>query len=388
MPHLRIAGGMVLAPGRLISGDVVVAGERILADPAEPVVAAGAERVLDASGLLVAPGLIDVQCNGAHGIDVATEPERIWELAASLPRYGVTAFLPTVITSPPDVVERALATWRAGPPPGWLGSVPLGLHIEGPMLNPVRRGAHAAALLRAPDPSLVESWARDAGVRLVTLAPELPGALDVVRRLTDTGVVVSAGHTDATAAELTAGIDAGITYVTHLFNAMSPLGHRAPGAVGAALADERVVVGLIADGIHVHPTAVTVAWRALGSPRLNLVTDAVAALGLGPGPARLGMLDVTVGPDGVRAADGTLAGAVISLDRAARNLVAFTGCTAAEAVTTVTSTPARLLGLSDRGAIVAGARADLTLVAPDLTVVATIIGGDIVHESGAVRWRS
>jgi N-acetylglucosamine-6-phosphate deacetylase len=239
-----------------------------------------------------------------------------------------------------------------------------------------------------PDVELVGRWTRPNGVALVTLAPELPGALGVIRRLVAAGVVVAAGHSEATVDELRAGVDAGITYVTHLFNAMSPLGHRAPGVVGGALADERLVVGLIADGIHVHPTAVSVAWRALGPDRLNLVTDAVAALGLGHGPTRLGTLDVTVGPDGVRAADGTLAGAAIGLDAAVRHLVAFAGCAPAQAVATVTSTPARLLGLADRGAIVDGARADLTLLDQDLRVVATIVDGRVVHDSGALRWRS
>jgi N-acetylglucosamine-6-phosphate deacetylase len=385
----RLAGGTVAGPSSLADRDVVIDGERL----ADPTLSWPGEQLLDAAGLIVAPGFIDLQCNGAHGVDLATEPSRLWELAAALPRYGVTAFLPTIVTSPPVILDQALDVLRAGPPAGWTGATPLGLHIEGPMLHPRRRGAHAERLLRAPDVELVSRWTRDNGVALVTLAPELPGALDVVRRLTGAGVVVAAGHTDGTAEQMAAGFDAGIRYVTHLFNAMSPLAHRAPGAVGATLADERVVAGLIVDGIHVHPTAVTAAWRALGPSRLTLVTDAVAALGLGPGPTRLGTMDVVVGGDGVRLADGTLAGANLALDEAVRNLIAFTGCTSAEAIATVTSTPADVLELLDRGAVAAGRRADLTVLTPALEVVATIVGGETVFctprwSAEVASWRS
>ncbi|HWC67354.1 MAG TPA: N-acetylglucosamine-6-phosphate deacetylase [Acidimicrobiales bacterium] len=379
----RLAGGAVLRPQGPVPGDLTMHGGRVAADRR-----GAEEKVLDVTGLLVAPGLIDLQCNGGHGVDLATEPGRLWELGAALPRYGVTAFLPTIVTSPPDVVDRALDVLRAGPPPGWRGATPLGLHVEGPMLNPVRRGAHARDLLRAPDVELIGRWTRVNGVALVTLAPELPGALDVVRRLAHAGVVVAAGHTDATAEQFIAGIDAGIRYATHLYNAMSPLAHRAPGAVGATLADPRITAGLIVDGIHVHPTAVAGAWQALGPDRLTLVTDAIAALGLAPGAARLGTMDVTVGADGVRLADGTLAGANLSLDEAVRNLVAWTGCSITDAMATVTSTPARVLGLDDRGMLDVGRRADAVVLTPELDVVATITGGELVWAREGVAWRS
>jgi N-acetylglucosamine-6-phosphate deacetylase len=192
---------------------------------------------------------------------------------------------------------------------------------------------------------------------------------------------VSIGHTDCTADEFAAGVEAGATYVTHLFNAMRPFSHRDPGPIGAALADDAVVAGLICDGIHVDPVAVRMAWRSLGPDRLNLVTDAVAVLGSEPGASRLGAVDVTVDDRGVRTADGVLAGSDLSLDCAVRNLVAFTGCAVPDAITTVTATPARLLGLADRGRLERGARADVTVLDGDLAVVATIVGGE-------VAWRS
>jgi len=344
--------------------------------------------VLDAAGLLVVPGFVDVQCNGAVGVDITADPERLWEVAAALPRWGVTSWLPTVVTAPPAIRARALATLRSGPPGGRddvrLFAMPLGLHLEGPFLAPERRGAHPAKHLRAPDPSLVadEGWSRQSGVALVTLAPELPRALDVVRELVAAGVVVSAGHSSASAEEATAAIDAGITAVTHLFNAMGPLHHRDPGLAGVALSDERVRVGAIADGIHLHPATVALAARALGD-RLCLVTDAVAALGMPAGRVPLGVLEAFATEDGVRLADGTLAGSDLSLDRAVRNLVAFAGVSLPEAVAAATMAPAALLGLGDRGVIRAGAIADLTLLDAGGAVVATVVGGRLAFDRRA-----
>ncbi|HKA83156.1 MAG TPA: N-acetylglucosamine-6-phosphate deacetylase [Acidimicrobiales bacterium] len=339
---------------------------------------------LDAAGLLVVPGFIDLQCNGAAGVDISTEPERLWEVAAALPRWGVTAWLPTVVTSPAPVRSRALAALRSGPPDGASGppvAVPLGLHFEGPFLAPERRGAHPAEQLQPADPALVadEGWSRESGVALVTLAPELPGALDVVRDLVAAGAVVSAGHSSASADQATAAVDAGVTAVTHLFNAMAPLHHRDPGLVGVALTDERLHVGAIADGLHLHPAAVALAARALGE-RLCLVTDAVAALGMPAGRVPLGALEAFATDDGVRLADGTLAGSDLSLDRAVRNLMAFAGVALPAAVAAATTSPAALLGLDDRGTICPGAVGDLVVLDPGGHVVATVIGGRVAFD--------
>jgi N-acetylglucosamine-6-phosphate deacetylase len=200
-------------------------------------------------------------------------------------------------------------------------------------------------------------------------------------------VVVSIGHTDADAACVSDAKRAGATAVTHLFNAMAPFGHRAPGPVGAALADDSLIAGLICDGIHVDPLVVRVAWRALGPARLLLVTDATAALGLAPGRRRLGEIDIDASSSGVRTPDGTLAGSDLALDQAVRNLVTFTGCTPIEAVATVTTTPARLLRLDDRGALEAGRRADVTVLDSGLNVVATFVGGVLEHLVAEEAWR-
>jgi N-acetylglucosamine-6-phosphate deacetylase len=372
----------------LLPGNGTRPGQTLLADGAR-IVAVGSDAdmacppgatVIEAKGLWLAPGFIDLQLNGAFGHDFTADPASIWAVAAELPRYGMTAFLPTIITSPAATMAAGQAVLQAGPPAGYAGARALGLHLEGPFLNPAKRGAHNPAHLRLPDVAAVAGWTPATGVRLVTLAPELPGALDVVRALVAAGVVVSAGHSMATAEEAQAGFAAGICYGTHLFNAMPPLEHRAPGLAGALLADAELTTGLIADGIHLHPALVALAWHAKGPARLNLVTDAMAAFGMPPGRYPLGDEDVIVDGQSARRADGRLAGSLLSLDAALRNLVAWTGCAPAAALATVTTTPAALLGLeSQYGRLVPGAVADLVLLTPDLHVVQTIIGGQVVY---------
>jgi N-acetylglucosamine-6-phosphate deacetylase len=431
---LVIAGGTVLAPARSVIADVSIAGGRIVSGVADVgtsnrpggpggrsehgTVGAGAERsvvgtsagdhvppaagvrtpaaggaqapagaagapgaaTIDAAGLLVAPGLVDLQCNGAGGIDLSAEPGRLWEVAALLPRWGVTAWLPTIVTGPAEVRARALAALRAGPPPGIDGArcaTPLGLHLEGPFLSPERRGAHRAEHLALPDPALVEAegWSAAGGVALVTLAPELPGALDVVAALAARGTVVSAGHSSATTAQATAGVDAGISYVTHLFNAMAPLHHREPGLAGVALTDRRVRVGIIADGVHLHPTTVALAAAMLGD-RLSLVTDAVSALG-GPG-------DVGAG-SGVRLAGGTLAGSTVPLDRAVRNLAAWAGLSLPAALSAASATAADVVGLADRGRVAPGDVGDVVLLDQEGRVVVTVVRGTVAFDRRTLR---
>jgi len=292
-------------------------------------------------------GLIDLQVNGAAGHDLTAEPEALWAVGEALTRYGVTAFLPTLVSPAWPVVERAQGAFAAGPPAGYAGATVLGWHLEGPFLSPLRHGAHDPAALRAPDPGAAEGWSPDRGIRVVTLAPELPGALEIVESLVAAGVVVSAGHSAATFDEARAGFDAGIRAVTHLFNAMGPLDHRDPGLPGAALADPRVTIGVIPDGLHVHPAVIRIVRNAVGAERLAIVTDAIAALGMAPGAYRLAGRDVLYdeAEGSARLAGGGLAGSVLSMDQAVRNLARFTGCSGEEARLAATTVPARLLGL-------------------------------------------
>lgn len=368
-PDRRIANGAVLADGGRIrrvgsTADLLAGG-----------VPDGAVRV-DAGGDYLVPGFIDLQFNGGFGRDFTVDPSSIWDVATGLARYGVTAFLPTVITSPLATVEAARRIVTSGRPAGFAGATPLGLHVEGPFLNPRKKGAHNPAHIQAATLGAVEDWSPERGVSLVTLAPEMPGALEVVAALTARGVLVSAGHTMATYDEARAGFDAGIRYGTHLFNAMPALHHRDPGLPGALLTDSRVTAGVIPDGVHTHPAIVALVWQALGPTRMSVVTDAMAALGMPPGHHRLGDFDVHVDATSARLADGTLAGSILSLDEALRNVIRFTGCRLEDALQTMTATPARVLGLGhQRGHLEAGYAADLVLLSGDLQVRQTFVGG-------------
>ncbi len=335
--------------------------------------------VIDAQGLLLVPGFLDLQLNGGFGHDFTADPTAIWQVAARLPQFGVTGFLPTIITASFPVYRLAQQTLLNGPPPDFTGAAALGLHFEGPFLHPSKKGAHNPAHLRAPAVADIAEWSREQGVWLVTLAPELSGVTAVITTLTQRNVIVGAGHSSATYQQAKKGIEAGIRYGTHLFNAMSPLQHREPGLPGALLDDDRVTLGLISDGIHVHPALVRQVWQ-MAAPRLNLVTDAMAALGQPPGKYRLGDADVIVKENMARLADGTLAGSVLGLDTAVRNLIAFTGCTLVEALPTVTTVPAELMGLDHhKGRIAPGFDADFVLLTHDLQVAATFVAGQQVY---------
>lgn len=358
---------------------VLVDGPRIVS--AEPLDGERADDVIDATDCWVLPGFVDLQVNGAIGVDLATEPTRVGEVAAFLVQCGVTSFMPTVISSAVPETEAALAAitqWSQDEPHG--GARSLGVHLEGPFLNPVRAGAHPVHRLRQPSLDAIAGWRRDTGVAMVTIAPELPHAGAVIERLVSTGVVVCAGHSDAGVADMCAAVAAGVTGVTHLFNGMSPITARSPGAAGATLADAELIAGLIVDGLHVDPTMVRLAWRALGPNRIALVTDSISALGLPHGAYRVGETSVTVDASGARTSGGVLAGSVLRFDEAVRNVVAFTGCDLAEASTAASATPARLARRSDIGRLVPGCAADMVLLDEQLQVEATIVDGHVVFD--------
>lgn len=379
---LLIQNGTVLTPfQRITSGMILLDGRKISAveEQGKLPVPIGAE-ILDASGLFIVPGFIDLQINGGFGFDFTQDPTSIWKVASMLPRYGVTSFLPTIITSPLATVRTAQEVFLQGPPEGFSGTRPLGLHLEGPFLNPLKKGAHNPSFLRSPDVDQIADWVVEKGVRLVTLAPELPGAIELIRRLRERKVIVSAGHSMASYEEAQAGFDVGVKYGTHIFNAMPPLDHRKPGLAGALLENGQVMVGAIVDLIHVHPAIISMLWKTLGEQRLTLVTDAMGALGMAPGEYNIGDFKVLVDGNSARLEDGTLAGSILSSDQALRNLIAITGCSLDQAVQTLTSTPAKLLG-ENIGQIATGFEADLALLDKELNVKGTIIGGKIDWKS-------
>jgi N-acetylglucosamine-6-phosphate deacetylase len=331
----------------------------------------------DVSGLTISPGLVDLQVNGGFGEDFTSDPSAIWRVGARLPEQGVTAFLPTIVTSPSDNVDAAIRA-LSDRPASYRGAEPLGLHLEGPMISSRRPGIHDAGLLQLPADAPIERWSRQRGVALVTLAPELAGAERAVRTLLEAGVVVSAGHTAADYDQARDAFRWGIGMITHLYNAMEPFDHRSPGLVGATFDTDDVIACLIVDGIHSHPSAVRTAWRLLGPQRLALVTDAMAAAGMGDGRYQIGSLSAQVSHGRPRDSSGRLAGSTLTLDAAVRNLIDFTGCHPDDAAAAASGVPARALGLGDRGRVEVGGRADFTLFDEAMRVVATMVGGEMV----------
>jgi N-acetylglucosamine-6-phosphate deacetylase len=337
--------------------------------------------VIDASGLIAAPGFIDIQLNGGFGLDFTDNPDTIWEVARQLPRYGTTSFLPTVITSPFETVDRAIEILRQGPPPGWKGAIPLGLHLEGPFLNPQKKGAHNPRYLQPPHAEKIPHWSRGNGVWLVTLAPELEGASTVIEMLTHRGVVVSAGHTQATHEQAQAAFAQGVTSGTHLYNAMPALLHRDPGLPGALLTTPGVYFGLIADGIHCHKSMLALAWSVKGRDGLILTTDAMGAMGMPPGRYLLGDFETIVDEVSARLPDGTLAGSILTTDAALQNMMAWFDLSIEEILPALTSTPARMLDISHKGSLTSGADADLVLLTPQGAVMKTFVGGKVLFDS-------
>lgn len=365
--------GSELVPGALLIEDGVVSEVR-----RRPNEGPLPEPVLTAE--IVAPGFVDLQVNGGFGADIGEDPEAIRSLARELPRTGVVAFLPTMITSPADFYPRvfqAFESARDAP-----GAIPIGLHLEGPFLSPIRRGAHRQDLIEAADISLLDTILaseRADDLRLMTVAADRPDTPALVERLRRRDVVVSLGHTNATYEQFEMGVDAGATMATHLYNAMSPFQHRSPGAIGASLLDDRVIAGLIPDGIHTHAASIGLAVRAKGYDRVALVTDMMGAAGMPDGTYQLGGRPVALKQGAVRLQDGTLAGSVLTMDEAVRNVARWAGAPVGQALRMASEIPARAIGERQLGRIACGLPAHLVLLDRDLQVEATMIGGEIVY---------
>ena len=369
-----LPGTGVLAPGYLtVSGGLITeVGEGL--PPGHPDLELR-------TGVLV-PGLVDLQVNGYYGVDLADCDPEGWALVARrLPETGTTAFLPTFITAPVARLAAALRSAQKIAGAATAGARILGVHLEGPFLSPARAGAHRRDWIVPPSPEAAAELL-DAGhgvLRLMTLAPETDGALATVAALVAAGVVVSVGHSDATAGQVAAAADAGARMVTHLFNAQRGLHHREPGVVGQALTDHRLTSGLIVDLRHVSAAACAIAFAAAPG-RICLVTDAAASAGMPPGRYLLGGQPTELPPGGgapVRP-DGTLAGSALRMDLAVANAVAV-GLGLAEAVAAASRIPADLIGRPDLGRLAPGVPADLAWLGDDLRTRATWVGGSQVY---------
>ena len=385
-PGLLVTGAALATPAGLVSpGWLATRGARIdgLGEGDPPPAATDDREELDARGLLALPGVVDVHVHGAVGHEAMdADVAGLEAMAAFYARHGVTGFLATTWAAPVGDTLAALQAVAAAQRESWSGARLLGAHMEGPYLNPRRCGAQDRATLRRPDPDEAERFLATGVVRLLTLAPELPGGLQLVRACAAGGVTASVGHSDATFAQVRAAVDAGVTHATHLFNAMRPLHHREPGTAGAALALPQVTVELIADEVHLHPAAVGLAIAAKGVDRVALVTDAVRATGMPAGAYSVGPRTVEVGDGAVRLADGSLAGSLLTMDAALRHTVAATGTPAAGLWPATSRSPARAAGVAGRtGSLAAGMDADVVLLDADLQVACTVVQGRVVHRS-------
>lgn len=386
-----LAKGDVVLPDRVLSaGTIVIDNGRIAAiEPGAEGPAAAT--TIDASDCYVVPGFIDVHVHGVEGHDTLDGGNAVAEIASRLPRYGVTAFCPTTVACPPGELRTFLnqvRDSRVAAAPGRARVLPA--HLESNFISPDYRGAQPASCLRAPAASTTEGdySARDIldaiaasrpDVGIVTLAPEVPGGLDLVASLVAAGHRVSLGHSGADYDTAIAAIEAGARHATHLFNRMTPIAHRAPGLAGAVLSREEVAAELICDGYHVHPAMCRLAIAAKGVQSVMAITDGTGASGLPVGAsARLGGRRIEARSEAAFLEDGTLAGSILTMDRAFRTLVTRLGSSIVEAATMCSTTPARELGLTGFGVISVGAVADLVVLDRGFRVVRTFIGGEQV----------
>lgn len=345
--------------------------------------------VIDFTGLpgsILAPGFVDIHMHGGAGLDVMqAAPAELPRLNKFLTTHGVTGYFPTTVTAPLDqscaALERIASTIEAAENSAVTNGEaaqarPLGIHLEGPFLSHKRRGVHPPAYLLEPTLEVFERlWQAARGqVRMMTIAPELPGALEIIAEAAKRNVCVSIGHSDAVLEAARAGVKAGARHATHTFNAMRPLDHRDPGILGEVLTDEQITADIIVDGIHVAPEVVKLFLRAKGVERAVLITDAIAATGMPDGTYQLGPIQVEV-KDGKCTADGRLAGSVLTMDRAVRNVTQFAGWSLRDAVRAATLNSARATGLTKHGALVPGAEANIVVLSDAGEVQKTIVRG-------------
>ncbi len=411
-----LSGADLVLPDRVVApGSVVVDGDRIVDLKPGAIAPSPGDTHFDLHGHYVVPGFIDVHVHGLQGLDSLDGPHAVRSIAALLPRYGVTAFCPTTVACSPSLLRRfllAVREARLAPEPASARVLPA--HLESNFLNPDYRGAQPVECLRMPPAASASDADRPRGtvgtaragtgedvrapysgadvlremergqadIAVVTVAPELPGGIDLITLLRARGHRVSLGHSAADYEQAQAAIAAGANQATHLFNRMPKIGHRHPGLAGAMLESEEVAAELVCDGFHVHPAVMSVAIRTKTPARVMAITDATAGAGLPPGArVALGGQAVTVEESASYLDDGTLAGSVLTMDKAFRILIARVGLTPMDAVALCATTPARELHMSGVGVLVAGATADLAVLDRTFQVVQTWVGGRLAFSA-------
>ncbi|MFC4076382.1 N-acetylglucosamine-6-phosphate deacetylase [Salinithrix halophila] len=374
---------------RIETGYVILTGGTIRAlgrtDEWKGAGTAGA-RVLSLPGYHLVPGMIDIHIHGADGADVMdATPTALETIASALPREGTTSFLATTLTQAPHRIEQALSNAAAyrkkEPAPG--KAEMLGIHLEGPFISKKRAGAQPTTHIHPPDLSILKQWQAlaEGAIRIVTLAPEEPGALALIHWLREADILPSIGHSDATLAEMDEAVRAGALHVTHLYNGMRGIHHREPGVAGAALLRDELTAELIADGIHCRQEMIELAFRMKTRERLILITDAMRAKCLKNGTYDLGGQSVLVEDGKATLPDGTLAGSILKMGDAVKNMIRYAGCTLEDISYMTAVNPARQLGVFDRkGSIAPGKDADLVILDPNFSVAATFCRGQLSYE--------
>lgn len=378
-----LKGGKIITPDTTLENKSLIIKERkIMGIQSSNINPSPGDRVIDARGYWISPGLIDVHVHGAMGFDTMdATPEALHSMGSFFAIHGVTSYLPTTMTETPEAILKSI-TNVANCAQSDEAAQHLGVHVEGPYFNPAHKGAQPEYNLRDADPSEYESWLDTGVVKLVSIAPERTGSMAFIDRGIAGGVEFSVAHSGASYERVIESADHGLRQATHTFNGMLGLHHRRPGTVGAVLTDDRIYAQVICDGIHVHPAIIDLVVRAKGSHRTILITDAIMATGLADGEYELGGEKIVVKEGISRTVAGSLAGSTLTLDAAIRNLIAFTPLSFEEVLPMATSVPAEAMNwYGEKGVIRPGADADITIFDHELNVRMTMVAGRIVFQT-------
>jgi len=343
----------------------------------------GETEIIEAQGKFVVPGYIDIHIHGGGGSDVMDgDWETINQIAITHSCFGTTSFLPTTMTMSKNKIIKSLQGICKAAKKGTAGAKILGVNLEGPYINSEKKGAQKEEDIRLPSIEEFIQFQQTSGdlIRLITLAPEIPGAINFIKYLGKQGIIVSVGHSNATYAQVQAAINVGLSHVTHTFNAMRGLHHREPGVVGAALSSPELTVEMIADGIHIHPVVMKILIQVKEIEKIVLITDAMRAAGMSEGIYELGGQEVTVDKGQARLKDGTLAGSILTMDKAVKNLVNKIGISLPKAIQMASYNPAKSVGVENKkGSLELGKDADIVILNKKLEVELTMVAGKVVY---------
>ena len=385
--RIIIINGTIITPFHLLNGKAIIVEKgriKEIVNKEELITATLTEaEVIEGKDKFIVPGYIDIHVHGGGGSDVMDgDYEAVNQIAIAHSHFGTTSFLPTTMTMSKDKIIRSLRSICEAVRKGTAGAEILGIHMEGPYINPEKKGAQKEEDIKKISLEEFSEFNQASGnlIRLVTIAPEMPGAVDFIRWLHEQGIIVSVGHSNANYKQVQEGIQAGISHVTHLFNAMRGLHHREPGVVGAALTSPELTVEIIADGIHIHPIVLKILTKIKEGEKVVLITDAMRAAGLKEGTYDLGGQEVIVTKGQARLKDETLAGSVLTMDKAVKNMVNKVGIQLPKAIQMASFNPARSIGIDDKkGSLEPGKDADIVILNKNLETELTIVAGKVVY---------